>query len=512
MKKIFFITVCIALSIWVFGQEPADALRYSWYTSGGTARQQAIGGAMGSLGGEISSTFVNPAGIGFYKTEDVVITPAFRFLNNKATYLGRTEKDNRSGIAFGTTGVAIGFASPQSKRSSAVSFAVNQTANFSSNLLYRGANNQNSYSDKFLEEIRNTSNHDANSVASAYPYGTSLAFNTYWIDTVAGGTAGSYNFQTRAPIATGLLQENSVVSRGGITEFAIAGAENFNDKLYIGGTLGIPALHYHRKATFTEADATANPDNNFDFASISEDLNTDGVGINLRVGVIYKPVEYVRIGLAIHSPTYFFLNDKYSATVTTNTESYKGLLTQTSTDVDGNADATFKYGLLTPFRVIASGSYVFRELSDIEKQRGFLTADIEYVNYKGNSFKPDEKQNNDASTKAYLKSLNKAIDNAYKGALNFRVGGELKFTTMMARLGASYYGNPYKNIAGETGNRFQLSGGLGYRNKGIFLDVAYIYTMGKDVHFPYRLDSQSYSGAAIKNVGGTAVVTVGFKI
>ena len=91
---------------------------------------------------------------------------------------------------------------------------------------------------------------------------------------------------------------------------------------------------------------------------------------------------------------------------------------------------------------------------------------------------------NTQSTKDYLKSLNSAIDNAYKGAFNFRVGGELKFTTFMARLGAAYYGNPYKNINGEKGNRFQLSGGIGYRNKGMFIDLAYVYTMGKDVQFP----------------------------
>jgi len=82
----------------------------------------------------------------------------------------------------------------------------------------------------------------------------------------------------------------------------------------------------------------------------------------------------------------------------------------------------------------------------------------------------------------------------------------------MVRLGAAYYGNPYKNLNGEKGNRFQLTGGLGYRNKGMFIDLAYVHTMGKDVHFPYRLDSSPFAGARIKNTGGNAVVTVGFKI
>jgi len=89
--------------------------------------------------------------------------------------------------------------------------------------------------------------------------------------------------------------------------------------------------------------------------------------------------------------------------------------------------------------------------------------------------------------------LNKTIDNTYKPAFNFKVGGELKFTTIMARLGAAYYGNPYKNLGhGEKGNRFQLSGGLGYRNKGVFVDLTYVHTMGKDVHFAYRLQNSPF--------------------
>jgi hypothetical protein len=154
---------------------------------------------------------------------------------------------------------------------------------------------------------------------------------------------------------------------------------------------------------------------------------------------------------------------------------------------------------------------VLREVEDVRKQRGFLTADIEYINYKASSYTTDP-DNDDQDSKDYLKSLNKAIDRAYKGAFNFRAGGELKFTTIMLRLGAAYYGNPYKNLAGEKGSKFQLTGGLGYRDKGFFIDLAYAHTMGKDVHFPYRLQNSPFTGASIKNTGGNAVLTVGFKI
>lgn len=515
MRKIFFILTCIVSSASLFAQEPADALRYSWITPSGTARQQAVGGAMTSLGGDLSATFVNPAGLGFYKTGDFVLTPGYNFLNNKATYYGRSEKDKKSNLSFGTSGIVLGTGTDTRKKNKsgmAVAIAVNRTASFSSNLLYRGANNQNSYSQKFLEEIKNKNDKDANSVSGNYPFGTSLAFNTYWIDTIAGGTSGNYQFQSRAPIATGLLQENMVTNRGGITELALGFASNKNDKFYFGGTLGVPFVRFEREATFAEADATTNTTNKFDFASITENLTTSGNGANLKMGIIYKPVEYVRLGLAVHTPTFYMLTDTYNASVTTNTETYKGMLTQESGLFTNGADAQFKYWMFTPYRIMASASYVLREIEDVRKQKGFLTADIEYINYKSSSFTTDP-DNDDTQSRNYLKSLNRAIDNAYKGTFNFKAGGELKFTTIMARLGIAYYGNPYKDLGhAEKGSRFSLSGGLGYRNKGMFIDLTYVHTMGKDVHFAYRLQNSSFSGATIKQTGGNALLTVGFKI
>jgi hypothetical protein len=514
MKKIIFILTGFACSGTLLAQDPTDALRFSWNVSSGTARQQAVGGAMASLGGDLSAAYVNPAGLGFYKTGDFVISPGFNTWNNKATYYSRIEKDNRKYASFGATGLVIGSGTEKDRKgrnsNSAFALAINRTANFGSNLLYRGVNNQSSYSHKFLEEINGV--RDANAVAGNYPFGTSLAFNTYWIDTVAGGSSGNFQFQTRAPFGTGLIQENVVESRGGITELALAFAGASHDKWFMGFTLGVPFLRYDRTSTFTEADASTDINNKFDYAIFTQNLETKGSGINLKMGVIYKPVERVRLGLAFHTPSFYRLTDQYSASVTTNTESYQGTMSQTSSFLNNNADGNFTYWMFTPYRLMASASYVLREIEDVRKQRGFLTADIEYVNYKASSYSTDPEGDNSQGTKDYLKSLNKAIDNAYKGAFNFRAGGELKFTTIMTRLGIAYYGNPYQDIAGEKGNRFQLSGGLGYRNKGIFIDLTYVHTMGKDVDFAYRLQNRPFSAANLKQTGGNVLLTLGFKI
>lgn len=492
-------------------QTPEDALRFSWNVQNGTARAQAIGGAMGSLGGDITATFVNPAGLGFFRSGDFTVSPSFRYGKTKSTYLGRREDTTANKFAFGTTGLVFGGTHGKERRGAAFSIAINQMADFKSNVIYRGQNNQSSYSQTFLDEIRNANLKDANRVSGDYPYGTSLAFNTFWIDTV-GGTNPNYQFKTRAPIATGLLQQNTVNTSGGITELALGMGSSISDKILVGGTIGIPFLHLDRQSEFIEADATDNPNNNFDYAIFRQGLTTTGVGINLKAGLIYKPVEYWRIGFAFHSPTVYSLTDRNTATITTNTENYQGTQTQDFADVSG-ASSEFKYMHVTPLKLIGSVSYVLREIEDVTKQKGFLTADVEYVPYGMSSYFADSENGPaDQSTTDYLKSLGQAISNTYKGAFNFRAGGELKFTTLMVRAGAAYYGNPYKNIHNENGNRLNLSGGLGYRNNGFYLDATYVYSMVKDVNVAYRLQSAPYFNADTRNNSGKFVLTLGFKI
>ena len=87
MKKylllLFILPVCK-----LFAQVPEDAIHYSWLPHNGTARNMAIGGVMGSLGGDLSALYVNPAGIAFFKTKELVLSPGLAFNNNKASFRG----------------------------------------------------------------------------------------------------------------------------------------------------------------------------------------------------------------------------------------------------------------------------------------------------------------------------------------------------------------------------------------------------------------------------------------
>src|SRR5215216_1608102 len=101
MEKIFFVLLITGLTtINIKAQIPDDALRNAWFIPAGTARNIAIGGAMGSLGGDITASSVNPAGIGLYKTREIVLSPSVILNNNKFNYRGDNSSISKTVFAY----------------------------------------------------------------------------------------------------------------------------------------------------------------------------------------------------------------------------------------------------------------------------------------------------------------------------------------------------------------------------------------------------------------------------
>jgi hypothetical protein len=516
MKK-YLLVLNLIISTAIFAQTPEDALRYSFYPQNGSARNLAIGGAMGSLGGDITATYVNPAGLGFYKTGEFVLTPGFLLNNNKTNFRETANKNKKNAFGFGPSGWVWGFGSRNKpKVSNAVSFGITQTANFNNSIQYKGLNNYSSFSEQFAEEFAKsgyTIDQALNS-SSPLPYGSAPALFTYLIDTVK--VNGIYQVKG-APeyildAGQALRQEMNRTTKGGISELAIGFAHNSNDKWLWGATIGLPIINYTSSINFKEFDTSNNSSNYFKNFEYTDEYTTKGIGANIKMGVIYRPQEYIRLGLALHTPTFMSLTDKRTTTLHTLLENPSGDFKSTSQTFTNNKPGETIYTQTTPFKAIFSASYVFREVANTKRQKGFITADVEYVNYKGSRFGSDNTVNtgSTANDETYYKQLNSVIKSEYKGNLNFKVGGELKFNTIMGRLGFAYYGNPYKDAPAKV-NRMLLSGGLGYRNKGMFIDLTYVHAFTKDIDLPYRLEDRANTYASLKQQRGNIVATVGFK-
>lgn len=508
-RSVLFCLLIIAYA--AKAQTPEEALRISWLNQMGTARNQAIGGAMGSLGGDATASLVNPAGLGFFKTSDLVISPAMQLGNMKTDFRGTASKDQAlSKFALGTSGLVFGGKGYRGKNSYALT--VTQKASFNRSFRYNGNNDYSSFGEPLGDEFaasRLTIDQALNSPDVSIT--TKMALYTYLVDTAM--VNGNPQVIVRSENTSLLHQEYSAEMKGGITEITLGFGHESDKKWMLGGSMGIPIVMIDRNSYFRESDAT-NSLNDFAYLAYREKYRLTGVGLNLRAGVIYRPKEYIRLGLAIHSPDFFTLKETFESGLAADLEKLfapnSGYDSVSSTTVNGAAIPDTRFNLNTPAKVIFSGSYVFREVANVKRQRAFITADIEYLNYKRNNFSDPQEVN--ADTKAYYKPFNDAIKASYKGAFNFRIGGEIKFNILMARLGFASYGSPYKDSELRSSRRF-LSGGLGYRDKGMFIDLTYTYRMNRDVHFPYRLSApRANTFASLKDNGGQVMLSVGFKI
>lgn len=520
MKSLFTLLLLATVSS-TLAQDPQDILKYSFYPQGGTARNVAIGGANSSLGGDISSVFINPAGLGLYKTSELVLTPGMGFNNNHNEFRGTEAGSSKPYFQLGTCGLIFGtqaFDESSKWKGHAFSIAVTKTADYNNQNYYKGLNSYSSFSDQYAE-IANQSGQTIDGILNdpGYAFGTSLAIDTYLVDTFTTNSGQQYlglpSFVLGQKIP--LVQEKSVSSRGGLSEVALGYGANLLDRFYFGITVGIPILYYNETTVFTESPSTPDPRDEFVSSQLTENRIIKGDGIYARLGAIYKPNNSIRVGLAFTSPYAIGITESRYDTMTTNTGSYAGLRSAGSTMFLQGADPSNSYTAITPWRGVIGASYVFNAVEDVHKQHGFITADLEYVRYPGGRFKAvtDQSAGGPVSqnASAYFDALNTAVKELYKGGVNFKVGGELKLTSCLARLGFAYYSNPYKDATDLKAGKTVFSGGLGYRGHQIFVDLTYAYSIQKNIDFPYLLTEKSNTYANLSNHKGNLLLTFGVK-
>jgi len=517
MKKFGFSFLFLFLALFVHAQLPEDALRMSYFHPTGTARQQSIGGAMGSLGGEVSSLFVNPAGLGLIKTRELVFSPGWSFSNNTSTYLSTSTKSAPSNrFVIGTSGIVYGM--PESRdengktSSMTLALGVNRMADFNGHLSYQGNNTFSSAAEAYAEEFNSNPQPIDQAIRNPYySYGTRMALYTYLIDTANGSTGANVVQPLNAFASNGQIgQLNNISTSGGATEIALGIAGQSNDKWYWGLSVGVPIINYQQNSEYTESDLSGDLHNNFSSYTYTESYSSSGVGVNARIGGIFRPNLNWRAGLTVVTPTFYSLTDRVSSTMTTNTEDYAGTQTVTSAELDQAAGVgnSIEYNLQTPWRLIASGSYIFPG-QQTKGSMGFITADIEYIAYRSSRFSLPA-DDNGYSDDSYYQPLNNTVKSYYKNSFTFRMGAEYKLDQLALRAGGSYTMDPY--ASGQlNSNRSTIGGGIGYRKSGIYIDVAYVQSFLNDVSIPYRLSSKDNVFATVKQTTGNILLTVGYK-
>ena len=505
MKNIILILLTFSITTFLSAQSISDALRFSQIESASTARMAGIGGGMSALGGEFSVINVNPAGLAIYRSSEFSITPSLDLRETTGTLGGRNEPEteNASAFNFNNIGVVLNSKPGGKWRTSNFAIGYNRIANFKENFNFEGQSSG-SIADQFLE-------------LATGPDGVGIppgelddflagpAFDAFAIGEVfdfTGNPTGEYfnDFQDAEPGAE-IQRLQSLRRQGSINELSLSLAGNYRNKFLIGGTVGIPILNYTQSRDYEEFDPGTGPDGNIPFfenLQFTDTLNTSGVGVNVKIGMIYWPTPKVRIGAAVHTPTFYSLTDYYDTSV-----SYT--LTEDGVTESRNG-APFEprnidYGFRTPWRFVGSGGLIIPKV-------GLLSVEVEYVNYEGSSYNLDKDGNSDFDTDRG-DAVNTEINNELQSALNIRVGAEYMINRFLVRAGYNWLGNAYVE---RDASRSRISLGGGFRADRYYLDLAYVRGTTESEYSPYNLQDNSAEQIVSRELASNKILfTFGYR-
>ncbi|MCC6282554.1 MAG: outer membrane protein transport protein [Saprospiraceae bacterium] len=494
MKRYFLPIMMMFLSASAFSQTVSDVLRYSYLQPGGTARYLGAGGAFGALGAEFGAISQNPAGLAMFRTNELIFTPSLKFTSSETQLAGgsnQTFDDDKSAFGFDNFGMVFNTTLKNSDwKTFNVAIGLNRQNNYHQSIYYEGQA-AGSIMNGFFEDAQATFNSGGNE-EDLYPFGSGLAWNTNAI--YLQNDVLDYDFSA-TPNAV-LDRSQTLTTYGRMNEMILSFAGNYDERLMVGATVGVPFVNYRIEGEYNESDPGGGLDGNaqyFDNLTYTEYLRTEGIGVNLKLGVTYKISQALRIGGAFHTPTALRLTDTYSNTFAYTYEDGNGL---SSSPVENSPEGTTDYRLRTPWRAIASAAVVI-------KKYGFLSADVEWVDYGANRYNLNADVPS-TENERIERELNRDIQQAYQQAMNVRLGGELAVKKFRLRAGVNLNGKPEE---GKDDFSMGYSVGAGVRGNSFYLDLGYRRGTGQGSVAPY-------AGAPVATtdvVSSDVLMTLGFK-
>ncbi len=494
MKRRFLIVAAaLLMSAGVNAQEEIsldspvlDGFNFSNLGLNGTASYVGRAGAIGALGGDFTAASYNPAGLGFFYSSRISFTPMLEYAPTQSNYMGYKTNAARTTFKVGSfellLAVPTGSASESGWHSFQFGIGMNRLKSFNGRSYVRGGVVDNSLLDAWCD--------DAN-YNGLETFTSQQAYNAYLLDTLAGGYRFFNNF---SGYENGQTQERHFTTRGGISEIPISFSGNYGDKLYVGATIGIPILSY--KSTSIYRETAENAGYSYDY---TEEYEVSGSGINFKFGAIYRPVEMLRIGLAIHTPTIYEIKDLYYTSIYNSENGIRS----SSVESEGG------YNFCTPMKLIASVAASFGNQSS--SVAGSIDVDYEYSNYSGMTFTSSQMEYSTIEYDNWRNQMNLQIDNAFRGGHTLRAGAQLNVRHWALRGGLAYFSNPYKefeNAEFKNAEALSLACGFGYQTKYFFWDFAYAHTTSKDMDAFAVYDSEMIHYTNYRNVFTT---TIGFK-
>lgn len=471
MKRIFFLLIGIISFPILQAQNISDAIRYSNENIQGTARFNALGGAFGALGGDLSAIAINPAGSAVFLDNTMAVSFVAYNKNNQNTYFNSTVENSFSDFDINQVGaVFVWDTRDENSNWKKITLGINFNSqnNFNNEFFIEGTNSQ-SLGEFFLNAAQGIpldllQLRSDESISDLYAFlgeteGTSaqnafLGYQAFIINPVEDIPS---NISYISNYGTGNFnQDYALASRGYSGKYTFNLSTQYKDQYFFGINFNAHTIDYRHTTFLTENNANSN--SSIKRIYFENNLAVLGNGFSMQLGGIAKLNEKIRIGVTYDTPTWFTISEE-----TTQYLESSRVEDENSFSISINPriiNVFNNYRLISPGKIAVSGAYIFGK-------SGLISLDYSYKDFGSIKFKP--------SSESYFQSLNESISNSLRGASTIKLGGEYRFQQLCFRGGFHYSETPFRDTS-ILDELFGYSLGLGFNFENYHLDLAYIRT------------------------------------
>lgn len=287
MKRLLLILLLVySLSPIASGQ---DVQRFSERQVMGTARYVGMGGAMTAIGGDPSAVLDNPAGLGLYRRSEIMLT-----IDETIDKTQQSSENQYTRSRFAAPQIAAIWALGNMQKQRGLIFSnfmisSHRLANFNRDVVVKGQGMG------MLETMCYKTDGLAEQYLQNKPWDDSeigwlsiLGYEAYLIDPLEDDL-----WAPAVEFTDGTL---SVSETGNYDQYTLSWAGNISHQWYVGVNLNIPTLSYTKRVSHTETDR-------INSAELKSLYHLSGLGIGGSVGLIYRPIQAIRVGASFHIPT-----------------------------------------------------------------------------------------------------------------------------------------------------------------------------------------------------------------
>lgn len=539
--KTYVLASLLAIPLLSSAQSAIDGYRFSQPDLKGTARFMSMSGAFGALGGDISAISVNPAGIGVYRRNEASVTLNLDVQNSTSEAQGfKNSQSNTKFLFQNAGGVASWNLASSVMPNFNFSFYYSKAASF--NARYSGAIPTLSNSlTNYIAGICNTEGvtvgdvtttgsfdpYNPNDGGYAAPWLSILGYDSYFITPTGDEDNPHWKGQWgNNTSGTGVFD---VLTSGAVNEYNIAFGGNFVNKVFWGVDFGIVDMDYAMTAVWGEQLENAVVDNHYGTSSawtMTNRYTASGTGFNVKVGLIYRPIQEFRLGLSFASPTWYSIDESYIAGTNFNYGVAIPDLQQSNAVTNGGYWGSNSYNFRTPWRLTLSAAGVigrklivsadfdwqkFNKMRFYESGGGFYDYGFDddyYPDWDWPFYAPSagvQKASPSILNTDPWYATNNDIESYYKTTTTLRLGAEYRITPRFSvRAGYSYVSSPVRKEAKDGSMMVYTSGtmtnyrmdnttnyitcGLGYNFNNFFIDGAYVHKRMSSEYHAYTPD------------------------